>query len=233
MIALPAIDLRDNGCVDLSGLRGTELGSPISLAQNWRDAGFKHLHLTDVDAATGRGSNIDLVEEILGSAPLRCQVGGGIAEIETIERLLSKGAARVVVGARALEDPDWIAETAGLFPGVVIVAAHVRDRRILTRGWTRPHARLIIDVVEEMNSLPLAGVMVTSVNRDQDMAEIDYPLLEDVADISEFPVTVAGGIRTMMDLRALADRGVAAAVLGSALYSGAISARVAAEEFPG
>ena len=158
-------------------------------------------------------------------------MGGGIRDLDTIERLLRKGAANVVVGARALEDPDWLAHVAGLFPTSIIVAAHVRDRRILNRGWTAAHPRLVVDVVEEMDSLPLAGVMVTTVARQQDVAEIDYALLEDVADASEFPVTAAGDIRTMMDLRALADRGLAAAIIGGALYSGAISARVAAEEF--
>ena len=231
MIAIPAIDLRNNGCVDPSGSARASVGDPLVLAQDWRDAGFQRLQLTDADAATGRGSNEPLLYEILRNSPLRCQVGGGIRKIETVERMLSDGAAAVVVGGRALEDADWLAKVTGLFPGSIIVAAHVRDRRVLNRGWTAAHARLVVDVVEELNSLPLAGVMITTVNHQQDSAEIDFPLLEDVADTCEFPVTAAGDIRTMMDLRALADRGVASAILGGALYSGTISARLAAEEF--
>ncbi|HXG72702.1 MAG TPA: HisA/HisF-related TIM barrel protein [Gemmatimonadaceae bacterium] len=231
MIAIPAIDLRDGIGVDPSGSDRSSVGDALTLAQDWRDAGFKRLHLTDVDAATGQGSNSELLEEILTNSPLRCQVGGGIGKIAMVERLLSKGAAAIVVGGRALEDADWLESVTGLFPGSIIVAAHVRDRRVLNRGWTAAHARLVVDVVEELNSLPLAGVMITTVNHQQDVAEIDYPLLEAVADACEFPVTAAGDIRTMMDLRALADRGLAAAVIGGALYSGAINARVVADEF--
>ncbi|MFL5633070.1 MAG: HisA/HisF-related TIM barrel protein, partial [Gemmatimonadaceae bacterium] len=107
----------------------------------------------------------------------------------------------------------------------------VRDRKVLSHGWTRTHSRLVLDVIEDLNGLPLAGVLVTAVHREAAMAGTDLPLMEDVADASDFPVFASGGLGSINDLRALADRGVAAAVIGMALYTGAIDPWAAAEEF--
>jgi phosphoribosylformimino-5-aminoimidazole carboxamide ribotide isomerase len=145
--------------------------------------------------------------------------------------LLTDGAQRVVIGTRALEDPDWLAEMAGLFPGSIVVAADVRGRKILSHGWTRTHPRLVLDLIEELNGLPLAGVLVTAVHREAAMSGTDLPLMEDVAETAEFPVFASGGLGTVNDLRALADRGVAAAIIGMALYSGAMDPWAVAEEF--
>ena len=150
---------------------------------------------------------------------------------ETIEQLLRDGARRVIVGTRALENPDWLAETASMFADELIVAADVRDRRIVTRGWARTMPLNILDVVEELNALPLAGVMVTAVHREGQLAGTDLFLMEDVADASEHPVYASGGITTYGDLRALEDRGLAGAIVGMALYTGVLDARLVAEDF--
>jgi phosphoribosylformimino-5-aminoimidazole carboxamide ribotide isomerase len=118
-----------------------------------------------------------------------------------------------------------------LFPNELIVAADVRDRRIVTRGWARTLPRDILDAVAELNDLPLAGILVTAVHREGRLGGTDLPLMEDVAELSEAPVIASGGITTMNDLRALADRGVAATVIGMALYTGTLDPRIVAEEF--
>jgi phosphoribosylformimino-5-aminoimidazole carboxamide ribotide isomerase len=120
---------------------------------------------------------------------------------------------------------------ASLFPGELIVAADVRDRRVVTRGWEKTLARNVVDVVEELNALPLAGVMVTAVHREGQLAGTDLFLMEDVAEASEHPVYASGGITTVAELRALEDRGIAGAIIGMALYTGALDARHIAEEF--
>jgi len=117
------------------------------------------------------------------------------------------------------------------YPNEILVAADVRDRRIVTHGWTRTLPREIIDVTEELSTLPLAGILVTAVHREGRMQGADLFLMEDVVEAAEFPVYASGGIGSITDLRALADRGVAAAIVGMALYTGAIDAWHAAEEF--
>ena len=238
MIAIPAVDLRDGACVQLVGgeyqAERIRLGDPLGVARTWAQLGFRRLHVVDLDAATGRGTNEDVVRDLLRDAQaegVEAQVGGGVRSGETIERLLQEGARRVVVGTRALENPDWLAETASLFPDELIVAADVRDRRIVTRGWAKTLPLFILDVVEELNALPLAGILVTAVHREGRLEGTDLPLMEDVAETSRAPVIASGGVTTMADLRALEDRGIHAAVIGMALYTGAMDPRVVAEEF--
>jgi phosphoribosylformimino-5-aminoimidazole carboxamide ribotide isomerase len=160
------------------------------------------------------------------------QVGGGVRTSHEIETLLSDGADRIVVGTRAIDDPDWLREIADANPGAIVLAADVRDRRIVTHGWTRELPRNILDLVEELAGVPLGGLLVTAVHREGQMAGTDLPLMEDVAEASDWPVFASGGIASMNDLRALEDRGLAGAVLGMALYTGALDARIVAEEFP-
>jgi phosphoribosylformimino-5-aminoimidazole carboxamide ribotide isomerase len=235
MIAIPAVDLREGACVQLVGGSYADervrLSDPVSVARGWPQMGFRRLHVVDLDAATGAGSNWKVVEAILREDSAEVQVGGGVRSTEMVEQILTAGAERVVVGTRALEDPDWLAEVASLHPGLVIVAADVRDRRVVTRGWTRTLPLDILDVVEELNALPLGGLLVTAVHLEGQLRGTDLALMEDVAATSHFPVIAAGGVTTMDDLHALERRGVQAAVIGMALYTGALDARAVAMEF--
>lgn len=235
MIAIPAVDLREGACVQLVGgeyaNERVRIADPIGVAREWTRYGFRRLHIVDLDAATGRGSNREIVNEILREAGTEVQVGGGVRSSTQIEELLSSGARAVVVGTRALEDPDWLAEVAAAYPNEVLVAADVRDRRVVTRGWARTLPREIVDVTEELSALPLAGMLVTAVHREGRMQGSDLFLMEDVVEAASFPVYASGGIASATDLRSLADRGVAAAIVGMALYTGAIDPWQMAEEF--
>ncbi len=235
MIAIPAVDLRDGACVQLVGgsydAEKIRLDNPPSVAREWEQAGFKRLHVVDLDAATGNGRNDNVVREILQNTGMDVQVGGGVRDIDRIEALLGDGARRVVVGTRGIEDPDWLGEMAETYPGTIVVAADVRERRVVTRGWGKLSTRNVLDVVEELNALPLAAIMVTAVHKEGQMQGTDLPLMEDVVDESVFPVFASGGVGTMGDLRALDDRGVAGVIIGMALYTGAIDPRAVAEEF--
>ncbi|MGH7652680.1 MAG: HisA/HisF-related TIM barrel protein [Gemmatimonadaceae bacterium] len=235
MIAIPALDLRGGACVQVASSSYDEeiihIPDPTGVALAWRQYGFRHLHVVDLDAVAGRGSNSESIEAILNSTDAEVQVGGGVRTQDSIEKLLSQGAERVIIGTKALEQPDWIAEMSEIFPGRIIVAADVRDRRVLSHGWTRAHSKLVLDLVEEFNDLELAGVLVTAVHREQALLGTDLPLMEDVAEVAGFPVFAAGGLGSLSDLRAVADRGVAAAIAGIALYTGAMDPRAVAEEF--
>jgi len=235
MIVIPAVDLREGACVQLVGGSYADeqvrLENPLEVARGWARAGFTRLHVVDLDAATGRGNNTAIVRDILGETPANIQVGGGVRSGDTIEKLLDDGATWVVLGTRALEEPEWLAGTASSFPGQLIVAADVRERQIVTRGWARTLSRTVLDAIEQLNDIPLGGVLVTAVHREGQLAGTDLFLMEDVAELSVHPVIASGGIASVSDLRELSDRGIAAAVVGMALYTGALDARSIAEEF--
>ncbi len=237
MIAIPAVDLRDGACVQLVGgeyaAERIRLPDPVAVALDWESKGFQALHIVDLDAATGRGNNRRTIERLLDRTDLTVQVGGGVRDRDAIAWLIDAGATYVVVGTRALEDEDWLVEMADEFPGQLVVAADVRERRIVTRGWTTTIPLDIEDAIERLSELPLAGVLVTAVHKEGLMQGADLALMEEVAESTMLPVIASGGIATGVDLRMLADRGVAAAVLGMALYTGALDARAIAEEFRG
>ena len=235
MIAIPALDLRGGACVQLAaGSYDQELiriPDPVGVAIAWRQYGFRHLHVIDLDAVAGRGNNAPEIQGVLGATDVEVQLGGGIRSRDLIQRSLDDGAQRVVIGRRALEDPDWLEEMSGLFPGSIVVAADVRGRKILSHGWTRTHPKLVLDLIEELNGLPLAGVLVTAIRREEAMRGMNLPLMEDIAETADFPVFASGWLESPNDLRALADRGVAAAVVGMALYNGAMDPWSVAAEF--
>ena len=235
MIAIPAVDLRDGKCVQLVGgeyaSERVRLDDPVAVAREWARLGFQRLHLVDLDAATGRGSNRELVREIIRDGALEVQAGGGVRDADAVEALLDEGASSVVIGTRALEHSDWLDDLAHRFPGELVVAADVKQRRVVTRGWRHDTGRDVLDVVEELNLLPLAGILVTAVHKEGRLEGTDLFLMEDVAESSRFPILASGGIATMHDLRTLSERGIAGAVVGMALYTGALDARAVAAEF--
>ncbi len=236
MLAIPAVDLREGHVVQLVGgayeREEVRLDDPVRIARQWALAGFSRVHVVDLDAATGRGSNRDLVIQLLWDGVAALQVGGGVRTGTDVRALLDAGAAAVVLGTRAIEDPDWLYRMATAHPGRCLLAADVRERMVTTRGWEKTLQRDVLSVVDDVSSLPLAGLLVTAVHREGQMQGTDLPLMEDVVDASPFPVFASGGIGSLADLRALEERGVAAAVIGMALYTGALDPRVVAEEFP-
>jgi phosphoribosylformimino-5-aminoimidazole carboxamide ribotide isomerase len=235
MIAIPAIDLREGACVQLVGgsyaAERVRLDNPLAVAYEWSSCGFTRLHVIDLDAATGRGTNTPVVRSILREQDTDVQVGGGLRTTGQVEAMLDDGARYVIVGTRALEDLDWLAEVAGENPGQVILAADVKERRVVTQGWQRTLSLNVLDLVEELTTMPLAGLLVTAVHKEGQMQGTDLPLMEDVVESAPFPVLASGGVGSMNDLHALRDRGISAVVIGMALYTGALDPRHVAMEF--
>ncbi len=235
MMAIPAVDLRGGACVQLVGgspdAERVRLADPIAAARGWERAGFSRLHVVDLDAALGVGSNATVVRDIVAATRATTQVGGGIRNDERIAALLDDGADSVILGTRAMEDRSWLEQMAGQYPGRLLVAVDVRDRRVVVRGWVETLPLDVLDVVQALGILPLAGILVTAVHREGQMGGPDAKLMEDVVRVSALPVHAAGGIGTLDDLRLLADRGVAATVIGMALYTGALDAETVAAEF--
>jgi phosphoribosylformimino-5-aminoimidazole carboxamide ribotide isomerase len=238
VIVLPAVDLREGACVQLVGgayaAERVRLDDPLAAAREWSRLGFRRLHVVDLDAATGRGSNAGVVEELVRHAGFDAvQVGGGVRDEDAVERVLASGAAAAVVGTRGVEDPDWLAASAERYPGALVLAADVRERLVVTRGWERTTARRVTDLVEELAGVPLAGILVTAVHKEGQMGGVDRRLVEDVVEVAGVPVLASGGVGSVEDLRALAECGAAGAVVGMALYTGALNARAVADEFGG
>jgi phosphoribosylformimino-5-aminoimidazole carboxamide ribotide isomerase len=235
MKALAAIDLREGACVQLVGGRYEEerirLKDPLSVASRWTELGFGHLHVVDLDAATGRGDNGALVEALCHLPGVEVQVGGGVKSEERIGQLLHAGARRVVVGTRAVEDCAWREEMAQRFPDRLVVAADVRGRQVVTRGWEKTLALDLAELLDALNQLPLAGVLVTAVHVEGKLQGPDLPLMAEAVQKSRAPLYASGGIATVEDLRALALRGVHGVVIGMALYTGALDGARVAQEF--
>ena len=235
MIAIPAIDLRGGRVVQLvGGEPGTErvsLPDPAAVAQQWEADGFAMLHVVDLDAALGSGSNRSAVEAVLAAVQVPVQVGGGIRTSADVTSVLDAGAARVVVGTRAIEEPAWLERIAANHPGRVILAADVRDGRVVTRGWTERSDMEAAALIERVRELPLAGVLVTDVGREGRMQGADVVQFEALVEASRHPLIASGGIAGTADLTSLAAVGVHAAVLGMALYTGAFDAPVIARSY--
>jgi phosphoribosylformimino-5-aminoimidazole carboxamide ribotide isomerase len=177
----------------------------------------------DLDAATGRGSNASIVEKIIGNFDGTVQVGGGVRTTEQVVRLLSIGATRIVVGTRALEERQWLEEISTASPGKIVVAMDVRGESVLTHGWQRVRPGDLTVEVAALDDLPLAGLLVTAVHREGRMQGPDVSLIAKVATLSCFPVQASGGIASAADLHDLMVAGASAAIVGMALYTGALS----------
>ncbi|HEX9562326.1 MAG TPA: 1-(5-phosphoribosyl)-5-[(5-phosphoribosylamino)methylideneamino] imidazole-4-carboxamide isomerase [Gemmatimonadaceae bacterium] len=235
MIAIPAIDLRDGFCVQLVGgsyaAERVRRPDPVAIAREFSRLGFTRLHVVDLDAATGRGSNEALMREVIREARIDVQAGGGLRDDDRVAETLEAGARWAVLGTRALQDIDWLAELASARPDEIILALDVRRRRIVVEGWNRSLPRSALDLVSEVAGLPLAGILVTCIDREGRLEGPDLHLVEDVVDAAGVPVLASGGIATLAHLRNLDDRGAAGAVIGTALYLGTLSPSAVASEF--
>ena len=232
MIAIPAVELQANTG---AGVRNAALGRRSSpgpeVARSLADLGFGRLHLADSSAASWAGSDIQAVEDIVRETHAKVQVGA-VGTTTDIEYLIRAGVDQAVVGPRAIEEPEWLSDVADLYSGAITVATDVRDRRVVRRGWVRTLPVDILDLVDELNHLPLGGLLVSMPVVGGQIAASDLALLEDVADRARWPVLVAGTGNSIHDLRALEHRGVAGVVIDAQkLLSGAIDARAVAQEF--
>jgi phosphoribosylformimino-5-aminoimidazole carboxamide ribotide isomerase len=235
LIAIPAIDLRGGQAVQLvGGVRGSErvrIPDPLSVAAHWAGAGFGALHIIDLDAAFRDGDNRATVNRLVSESGLVCQVGGGVRDDSAIEELIAAGAHRIIIGTRAIEDTAWLLDAALAWPDQLVVAADVRDGHIVTRGWTHDTDIDATAFVTGLDALSLAAILVTDVGREGREQGVDVEMFTGLAKCTRLPLHAAGGISSIEDLRALRDGGIAAAILGMALYTGRLDPITAALEF--
>ncbi len=234
MIVWAAIDLRGGRVVQLVGGRPdaerVSLPDPVAVAQRWVREGFQALHVVDLDAALGSGDNRTSIAEILAAVDVPVQVGGGLRDAVDIAAVLGAGAARAIVGTRAVEDRPWLDALVARHPGRIIVAADVRDGLVVTRGWTAGGTVPGDAFLAGLDALDLACVLVTDVSREGRLEGIDGERFRALVAATRHPLIAAGGIARVNDLLTLEAAGAAGAVLGMSLYTGAITADAIAQE---
>jgi phosphoribosylformimino-5-aminoimidazole carboxamide ribotide isomerase len=235
VIAYPALDLLGGEVVQLVGgrpeSRAVSLPDPAAVARRWVDAGFSALHVVDLDAALGQGDNRAAIAALITAVAIPVHVGGGLRETVDVEWALGVGAARAIVGTRAVRDRQWLAEVAAAHPGRLVVAADCRGGEVVTHGWRESAGGSVHALVAALGELPLAAVLVTDVRREGQMVGVDATLFRALVETSAHPLLAAGGIRDAADLAALEAAGVAGAVLGMALYTSALDAAQIAHQY--
>ena len=235
MIATPAVDLRGGRCVQLVGGRPEDerisLPDPVAVAAEWRRKGFHSLHVVDLDAALSHGDNRNVVRALARDAEVDLQVGGGVRDDQAVRDLLDAGARRVVVGTRAVDDPDWLRAVAARHPGRIMVAADVRDGWVLRKGWTEGTGIRLPDLLDRLAPVPLAGILCTDVGREGRMRGIDRAGVAAALEASPHPMWVSGGVTTLDELQFLDEHDAAGVVLGMALYTGTLDADVVARRY--
>ena len=225
---LPAVDVAAGQAVRLvQGAAGTETayGDPLAAAVAWADAGAAWIHLVDLDAAFGRGSNAELLGKVVAAVDVPVEVSGGIRDDGSLDAALATGAARVNVGTAALEDPQWVRRAIGRVGDRLAVGLDVRGTRLAARGWTREGGELF-DVLARLDADGCARYVVTDVRRDGMLAGPNLELLRAVCAATDRPIIASGGVATLDDLRAiagLAPLGVEGVIVGKALYAGAFT----------
>jgi phosphoribosylformimino-5-aminoimidazole carboxamide ribotide isomerase len=209
------------------------LPDPVAVAERWWATGFGTLHLVDLDAALGSGDNLDVLRALLSATPAETQVGGGVRDDARAESLLEAGADRVIVGTRALDDPDWLEALSRRHPGRIVVAADTRAGIVLRRGWTEASGLTVRDFLARVADLPLAGVLATDVAQEGRLAGIDRDGVADTLRAGAHPVWISGGVTTAEELSWLDAEGAHGAVLGMALYTGTLDANEVASRWGG
>src|SRR5256884_3459006 len=225
---LPAVDVADGQAVRLvQGAAGSETayGDPLAAALAWQRDGATWVHLVDLDAAFGRGSNAALLADVVGRLDVRVELSGGIRDDASLRAALATGAARVNIGTAALEHPDWCDRVVGEFGDRVAIGLDVRGRTLSARGWTRDGGDLY-EVLERLDKAGCARYVVTDILKDGTMRGPNVELLREVCAHTDAPVIASGGVSTLDDLRALASLegvGVEGVITGKALYAGAFT----------
>jgi phosphoribosyl isomerase A len=227
-VLLPAVDVADGRAVRLvQGKAGTETGygDPLEAAMQWQRDGADWIHLVDLDAAFGRGSNRELIAQVVAALDVAVELSGGIRDDDSLEAALKTGAVRVNVGTAALEDPDWVRAAIARHGDRIAVGLDVRGTTLAARGWTQEGGELF-DVLDRLDRDGCARYVVTDVRRDGTLTGPNLELLRTVCERTSAPVVASGGVSSLEDLRALAGLsavGVEGAIVGKALYAGAFT----------
>ena len=225
---LPAVDVADGTAVRLvHGAAGSETryGDPCEAALGWQRDGAEWVHLVDLDAAFGRGSNAALLASVIDALDVHVELSGGIRDDDSLRRALATGARRVAIGTAALEDPEWVARVIAEHGDRIAIGLDVRGDTLSARGWTRDGGDLW-ETLARLDEVGCARYVVTDIRRDGAMGGPNVDLYRRLCGATRAPVIASGGVSSLADLRALAELaplGVEGSIVGKALYAGAFT----------
>lgn len=232
MILFPAIDLKDGACVRLEQgemSRATIFNDdPAAQARSFAEAGFRWLHVVDLDGAfAGRPVNTEAVSAILGAIDLPVQLGGGIRDMAAIDAWLERGVARVILGTAALRNPDLVRDAGRVYPNRVAVGIDARDGKVAVEGWAETSKVDAVDLARQFEDAGVAAIIYTDIARDGVLAGLNLDATLALAEAVSIPVIASGGLASLTDVERLLDpayRKLAGAITGRALYDGRLDA---------
>ena len=238
MKIFPAIDIKDKKCIRL--IKGdfenkTEYEtSPIDQAKKYKDHGFKNLHIVDLDGAlTGETINLDIIEEIVTKFDLKIEIGGGVRTFESIQKYIASGAEKVILGSAAIKDKIFLKEACSKFQNKIALGLDAKDGYLSVSGWTKNSNQLTIDFLKEVNDFGVSRLIYTDINKDGTKSSPNFKETEQIAEISNCPVIISGGVSSIDDIKKaknLNNKKIEGIIVGKAIYDGDIQLDELAKE---
>ena len=228
MKIFPAIDIKDKKCVRL--IKGdfdnkTEYKmSPVEQAGKFKDHGFKNLHIVDLDGAlTGETVNLDIIKDIVGKFDLNVEVGGGIRNLESIKKYIDSGSEKIILGSAAIKDKNFLKEACEKFPNKIALGLDAKNGYLLVSGWKEKSNQLTLDYLKEVNDYGFSRLIYTDIDRDGMKQSPNFDETSKVAEISNYPVIISGGVSSIDDIKkAKSLKNVEGIIVGKAIYDGDI-----------
>ena len=236
MKIFPAIDIKDKKCVrlikgDFNSKTEYEI-SPVEQAKKYKDHGFINLHIVDLDGAlTGRTINIDLIKDLVSKFDLKIEIGGGIRNFESIQKYTDIGVEKVILGSAAIKDKNFLKEACKRFPNKIALGLDAKDGYLAVSGWKENSNQLTTDFLQEINDYGVSRLIYTDINRDGTKQSPNFEETSKIAEISNCPVIISGGVSSMDDIRkAKSLKNIEGIIVGKAIYDGDIKLEELAKE---
>jgi len=228
MKVFPAIDIKDKKCVRL--VKGdfdnrTEYQiSPVEQASKYKDHGFKNLHIVDLDGAlTGETVNLDIIQEIVNKFDFKIEVGGGVRNLESIQKYTNAGVEKVILGSAAIKNKNFLKEACQKFPNKIALGLDAKDGYLSISGWKESSNQLTLDYLKEVNDFGVSRLIYTDINRDGTKLSPNFVETSKVADKSNCPVIISGGVSSIEDIKkAKSLKNIEGIIVGKAIYDGDI-----------
>ena len=228
MKIFPAIDIKDKKCVRLvkgDFVNKTEYEiSPIEQAGKYKDHGFKNLHVVDLDGAlTGETINIDIIQDIVSKFDLKVEIGGGIRNLDSIQKYIDAGVEKVILGSAAIDNKNFLKEACEKFPNKIALGLDAKDGYLLVSGWKKKSDQMTLDYLKEVNDYGVSRLIYTDINRDGMKQSPNFEETSKVADTSNCPVIISGGVSSINDIKkAKSLKNIEGIIVGKAIYDGDI-----------
>ncbi len=228
MKIFPAIDIKDKKCVrlvkgDFDNKTEYEI-SPVEQAGKYKDHGFKNLHIVDLDGAlTGETVNLDIIQDIVGKFDLKVEIGGGIRNFESIQKYTDVGVEKVILGSAAIKDKNFLKEACKKFPNKIALGLDAKDGLLSVSGWKENSNQLTLSYLKEVNDYGVSRLIFTDINRDGMKQSPNFEETSKVADTSNCPVIISGGVSSINDVKkAKSLKNIEGIIVGKAIYDGDI-----------